>query len=395
MRTSRLILAVVASVIVLTGLYVMVRRPSSAVSSPPAVSPSSPEMRAIAIKPVSAPAPAVDSNHTEAAANSSPKVILARLAALKVSASQPQSIRQLILELEKLRSLGAAALPALREFLASGQDADYDSALGKIGFRDGKVPLDFAAPPSLRLGLLELVKNIGGPAAEDLLAHELKTTGRGVEAGYISAALEQLAPGKYRDASLAAARDLLAMPLSSTTKNPLDRSDREYLYHIVAMEGDRSQVAQAQSQLLLPTGQIDRGALRYLQEALGPAVVDIAMRAWNDPRVPANQREPLVRAALAWVGVDDHAEQFFAAAIADPNLSPGARKNLVEDLNQDGFEHPNQHTVPDLEIIERRLMLIDRLAPATKDPVLTAAFAEAKKDLVAMRDKAQRTANKK
>src|SRR5690242_12654330 len=115
MRTPRLILAVVASVIVLTGLYVMVRRPSSAVSSPPAVSPSSPEMRAIAIKPVSAPAPAVDSNHTEAAANSSPKVILARLAALKVSASQPQSIRQLILELEKLRSLGAAALPALRE----------------------------------------------------------------------------------------------------------------------------------------------------------------------------------------------------------------------------------------------------------------------------------------
>ena len=325
-----------------------------------------------------------------ATAPNAPAQILARITALKIAANQPKNVRELIFELEQLKRMGAAALPALREFLASGQDADYDAVLGKMGgLKDGKVPADFTVPPSLRLALLEVAKNIGGPDAEAMLARELKTTGRGVEAAYVAAALDQLSPGKYRDQIAAAARDLLAMPLTTATKNLLDRSDREYLYHMLSMAGDSSQVAQAQTQLLLPNGQLDRGALHYLQEALGPGAIEVAARAWNDPRLTPKEREPLARVALTWVGTDDRAEQFYQAAINDPNLPANARKNLVEDLNQDGFKNPKQLGATDLPLIERRLAFIEKTAPAAKDPVLVAAFAEAKKDLLGMRDKAK------
>ena len=383
MRIPRLIFAFIAAVVVLLGIYLLIVRQTSE----PRVTATSPlargRPRAIAVKGVAPTAPAADPAKTVP----TPADALARITTLKIAANEPQSVRRLLVELERLRELGPAALPALRAFLASGQDADYNTGFSKIGFKDGKVPADFAMPPSLRLALLEVVKNIGGLDAEGLLARELKTTGRGVEAGYIFAALQQLAPDKYRDASAAAAKDLLAMPLSAATKNPLDRSEREYLYSILVATGDASQVTQAKAQLVSATGQVDRGALRYLQAALGPAAVEVALDTWNDPRVPVTQREPLARVALTWAGVDDHADQFYSAAIADPNLSPAARKNLIEDLNQDGFANPKKITAADLPLIQRRLALIEQLAPRTPDPVSTAAFAEAKKDLLAMRDK--------
>jgi hypothetical protein len=154
------------------------------------------------------------------------QVSVTRLASLKVTPQEPRSVRALLVELEKLRGLGAAAIPAIREFLASGQDADYD-ALGGRGIRNGSVPLDFTVPPSLRLGLLEVLKNIGGPEAEATLLHELQATGRGVEAAYLGSVLQQIAPEKYRDAAQKAARDLMAMPLTSRAPNPLDRTERE------------------------------------------------------------------------------------------------------------------------------------------------------------------------
>jgi hypothetical protein len=315
-----------------------------------------------------------------------PRAIIARLTALKVTPQDPRSVRTLLHELEKLREAGVAALPAIREFLAAGTDADFE-AVGGRGIRNGGVPLDFTVPPSLRLGLLEVLKNIGGPEAEAALLHELQTTGRGVEAAYLGGVLQQIAPEKYRDAALTAARELLAMPLTTRAQNSLDRSDREYLYGILASAGDQSQVGAAQSQLLLPNGQIDQGALRYLREVMGERIVTLAAQTWQDPRVDANQREPLARVALAYVGVNDAAEQLYRAAINDPALSAKARKNLIEDLNETGFADPKHLTAADLPLIQKRLALIEQLAPQTQDRTNSAAFVEARKDLLDMRDK--------
>ncbi len=393
MITPRMILALLTTVIVLAGVYVLVQRPATSGQAAATSSHRDAAVPSLKLPVTNAPAsPPAAASATTIGDRTTPARILARLTALQVSSNRPRSIRELLVELETLRQLGPAALPALREFLGGGQDADYDAAIGKTNWRDGKVPADFVVPPSLRLALLEVVKNIEGTAAEELLVRELKATGRGVEAAYIAAALEQVAPGKYSANAIAAARDLLAMPLSATTKNALDRADRDYLYQMLSSAGDRSQIAAAQAQLLLPNGQIDRGALRYLQQTLGEDSVAVAMRAWDDPRVPAIQKEPLARVALNYVGTSDRADQFYQSAIADPNLTPEARKNLIEDLNQDGFTNPKKLTPADLALVDRRIALIDRLAPgSTRDPIMSAAFAEARKDLVAMRDKSRQT----
>jgi CheY-like chemotaxis protein len=83
--------------------------------------------------------------------------------------------------------------------------------------RDGRIPTEFNAPPSLRLGLLETAKRIGGDAGVQVLTEVLKVTGRGAEVAYTAYALEELVPGQYREAALAAARELLSHPAGASS----------------------------------------------------------------------------------------------------------------------------------------------------------------------------------
>jgi hypothetical protein len=100
----------------------------------------------------------------------------------------------------------------------------------------------------------------------------------------------------------------------------------------------------------------------------------------NDPVV----KEQLGRLALAWVGADYDAEEVWLWTINDPSLSPSARKNLIEDLNEDGFFDPKNPTTEDLPLIENRIALIEELAPDAMDEANADAFLEAYKDLVNM-----------
>jgi hypothetical protein len=82
------------------------------------------------------------------------------------------------------------------------------------------------------------------------------------------------------------------------------------------------------------------------------------------------------------VGVDTQAEEYWIEAINDPTLPSEERKDLIEDLNEDGLANPHLPTADDMPIITRRLELIEELAPYALDRVNAAAFAEAYKDLV-------------
>jgi hypothetical protein len=117
---------------------------------------------------------------------------------------------------------------------------------------------------------------------------------------------------------------------------------------------------------------------------LGPQSVAIAAQAYQDPRVSDSaKKEPLARLALSFVGVDQQANEFYERTINDPVITPSHRKNLIEDLNEDGLEFRNL-TERDLPIIKNRLAIIDQLAPGAMDKVNAAAFMEARKDLVNM-----------
>jgi hypothetical protein len=106
--------------------------------------------------------------------------------------------------------------------------------------------------------------------------------------------------------------------------------------------------------------------------------------------VPANQgqgqadpppQDVLAREALTFVGMDLQATTYWVAAINDPDLPAEERKNLIEDLNEDGLPDPRFPTMEDLPLIMSRLRLIEQLVPDAMDQDNLDAFAEAYKDL--------------
>jgi hypothetical protein len=308
----------------------------------------------------------------------SPTEIISKLQTIR--GGSPRQFREAVYWLTELTQHGTAALPPIREFLARNQDFDLDVA----GFSQGRIlSLNFVLPPSLRFGLFDVLRQIGGDEAEQILAEALNRTGRGVEVLFLTRVLQDMAPNKYRDPALTIARDLLASTTPSFT-SPLDRSHRDNLFSVLAMYNDGSFSGTAQAQLVQADGQIDRSALKYLQQVLGPQSVAIAEQAYQDPRVSDSaKKEPLARLALTFVGADQQANQFYERAINDPVMNPSHRKNLIEDLNEDGLNFRNL-TQQDLPLIKNRLSLIDQLAPGAMDKVNAAAFQEAKKDLINM-----------
>jgi hypothetical protein len=95
-------------------------------------------------------------------------------------------------------------------------------------------------------------------------------------------------------------------------------------------------------------------------------------------------QDPMARVVLSGVGQDDEATVYWLAAINDPSLPPEERKDLIEDLNEDGLSDPKHPTDADLPLIASRVALIEQLAPYALDSVNNDAFAEAYKDLVGL-----------
>jgi hypothetical protein len=108
----------------------------------------------------------------------------------------------------------------------------------------------------------------------------------------------------------------------------------------------------------------------------------------KSPRPPEKPiKDSLARAALALVGSDPEAEEYWLGAINDPNLSAYERQDLIEDLNEEGLSDPNNLAAEDLPLILRRIELIEELGPFAMDTVNDDAFQEAYKDLLKMAGK--------
>lgn len=95
-------------------------------------------------------------------------------------------------------------------------------------------------------------------------------------------------------------------------------------------------------------------------------------------------QDPDAREALSFVGMDRDAEAYWIQAINNPDLPDDERKNLIEDLNEDGLSDPQNPAPEDMPLVLYRLRLIEALAPYAMDQVNFDAFMEAHKDLVNM-----------
>ena len=93
-------------------------------------------------------------------------------------------------------------------------------------------------------------------------------------------------------------------------------------------------------------------------------------------------QDPDARAALSLVGADPEAEAYWVGAINDPHMPANERKDLIEDLNEDGLSDPQHPGPEDMPLIFNRIQLIQELASSSMDQVNADAFQEAYKDLV-------------
>ncbi len=307
----------------------------------------------------------------------SPAEILAKLKTMRIAAGQPRTGRLLVREIENFITCGPLALPVARDFIAENVEVEYDLAAFIKNARGGRLSTEFSVPPSLRLGVFEAVKNIGGPEAEKILAEALTTAGRGLEVAYLVRVLEQLAPGKYRAAAAQAALELLNHPYI----NGGDKDDRGFLFATLTFLNDSSFAAQAQTQLVQADGKVDTAALKYLQQTQPAKTLALALQAYQDPRVTdAGARERLAQVALETAGTNPMADNFFYAAMGDASLPADNRKNLAEDFADHGT-NPNNPSPHDIEVMQKRLAVLDQLLTEVTEPLVIAGINEAQKDL--------------
>jgi hypothetical protein len=114
-----------------------------------------------------------------------------------------------------------------------------------------------------------------------------------------------------------------------------------------------------------------------------PSTADLSQPTNTAPELQDQE----AREALALVGADDDADAYWLDAIFDSSLPDREREDLIEDLNEAGFDDPKNVTADDLPLIMNRLELIDAALPDA-DEFMTPHLLEAQKDLIAMLAKA-------
>jgi hypothetical protein len=326
----------------------------------------------------------------------SPDEILARLARLNPQTSEESRnhvLRQVVYNLQLLASIGDEALPVIHEFLKQNRDMDYSvDVLNAAGERVGSAAAsawasrnvaltDFLVPPSLRLGLIDVLDQIGGEKAQGILAEVLDTTGRGVEVAHIARVLQREAPGKYRDNALKAAKELLANPPPIEQPNRIDDNARAYLYQVLAMHNDTSFAPTAQTLLVTTNGHLDKQALNYLNSTLKEQAVPALYSAYKDPKLTdAAARTSLMNAVLSYAGPSAQANQLFTEVAITEDIPPGVRVFTIRGLaGAPGAERPG-----DPNVLQTRINLLAELRGRSTDERILRAIDDTKSTLEQM-----------
>lgn len=231
--------------------------------------------------------------------------------------------------LESLMQQGDAAVPHIRAFLNKMEDVEFtvqrsEEEEGRGRGRGGDwterlrnrgrgSSLDFEQPPSLRIGLIDILKEIGGSSAEAALGEVLSKTARGFEVAYVAKAVRGLiGPDAFRDEALAAAHELLSDPVEVPNPSSFDRNAKRYLYSVLEMYNDQTFIQSAQGLLVREDGKIDDTVLDYLDDVGKEQAMDAIYQAFSSGNVTdRGDLSDLARAGLKYTGSNPQANQMF------------------------------------------------------------------------------------
>ena len=350
-----------------------------------------------AVKDSPAPAPTVIASAAPVApAEESPQDILNDLLSIKLGSGSGRNtaLRVIVYKLETLAQRGKASVPAIRLFLGRNVDVEYGEQsnastnqtdvgsstsqtnnnggfAGGPGGRGGRggrfrriqnLQTEWVVPPSLRLGLVGTLKEIGGSEGETALAEMLSITGRGVEIAYLARVLEEIAPGKYRDAAIAAARELLTNPPVINNPNQLDDLSRSYLFGVLEFFHDTSFAVNAQQMLVGMDGRLDTDAMSYLTGVLKDQSVSALYQAYQNPSL-TNQFDKMSvgREVLNYVGQNSQANALFSETLNNTELDDRTKAMAVVQLAGGGFGPFAAQSPTDPQVINNRIQLLTSL----------------------------------
>jgi hypothetical protein len=361
------------------------------------------EVAAAATGSPAAPAPTiVMSTPQSVPAEESPQDILNDLLNIKLGSGSERNtaLRMVVFKLESLAQRGKASVPAIRSFIGRNVDVEYSEQsnasnnqtdaggstnqsnqinnnnnnggfAGGPGGRGGRggrfrriqnLQTDWVVPPSLRLGLVGTLKEISGSEGEKALAEMLSITARGVEVAYLARVLEEIAPGKYRDAAIAAAKELLMNPPAIDNPNQLDDLSRSYLFGVLEFFHDTSFAVNAQQMLVGKDGRLDTDAMSYLTEVLKDQSISALYSAYENPNL-TNQFDKMSvgREVLNYVGQNSQANALFTETLNNPDLNSRLKAVTVAQLAGGGFGPFNSQSPTDPQIINSRVNILTQL----------------------------------
>jgi hypothetical protein len=349
------------------------------------------------VTPPSRPETAAD--RAGANANVSPESaqLVARLSQIDLTGGvlTAEQAKQLNQNFKQLAAQGDAAVPAIRQFLQRNQDLSFNEING------GK-NVEYS---SLRMGLIDALKQIGGPDAIALSRETLQTSADPLEVAILARNLDTLAPGQYRQEALNAARETLAQVESGQLRG----LDVGPLFALLQTYGDASVMADLEKALPqwtfyatmalagLPDGQGVEELVRQVEEPDRPGTTKnnfkyqmLAQFATQYPVAGAallDQARQNQLSDAAWrniaAGLGGDQYQFnnpllnSAATVAN---RPGLKTYHTENGNQNFYSTPYVDNGSG-EQIPQRLALIDQLLSTTTNPVAIQALQQARANL--------------
>lgn len=321
--------------------------------------------------------------------------LIARLVHIDLSTGKltREDAKQLNQAFSDLIAQGEVAVPAIRAFLEQNTDLNYSELLGGEAV-DHK---------TLRSGLIDALKQIGGFEALEISLKTLMTTSDPWEIAVLSRDLEQLSPGRYREQSLRAARESLAQAL----EGKLGDRDLAPLFQVLQSYGDASVIPDLEKAMKqwsyygaltlasLPDGQGIPSLINQLQEpgAIASGQRDIALQVLAQSSIDYPQASEALLAMARGNQISGEAWSAIALGLAGNNFelgtplvdkaSPTVGGKLPYHVDETGerlFTTPVTGSWLE-EQITSRLSLIDQLLGGTTDPSAIQALQAARDSL--------------
>ena len=294
--------------------------------------------------------------------------ILDELIEIKLSSKNRRSVqRRLSYLFESLALQGDAAVPLIREFLNKMEDVDFEvqregeSAEERSRrYSRFRATLNFSQPPTLRIGLIDMLAEIGGDHAEATIAELLSSTGRGFEIAYAAKIIQGwLGKDAYRTEALAAAHELLLDPIEAVGGNQFDRVSKNYLFMVLDMYDDQTFIQSAQGMFINDDGRIDRTILDYYEDVGKVRALDAMVQAFRSGRVHEDDMDNLAEAASRYTGINPQADQLFRDIMTGDQYNMETKMDAIRSFTQSDGD-ASTPGVPK-NVLQARLNLVNTL----------------------------------